>query len=215
MDFDFAHPKSLFAQYFTTELCTEKVLTENEKSIVKGFSGKRLEHFSTGRFCAKKALDQLGNSNYDILIGANREPLWPEGFIGSISHTDKLVGAVAAKSSDLTSIGLDIEKTGRVKPDMWKTVFTPAEQEFLLSLSEEGQELYSTLYFSMKESFYKLQHPITKTYLWFKDVEIESYGEQFRLSVKKEFAGKELLPETTDLYFAKYQDLVISICFME
>lgn len=214
MEIDFGLLNTFFTQYFTTEFKKDDVLTEKEKLIVKDVSEKRFLHFSTGRLCAKKALNQIENITCDILIGSNKEPLWPDGFIGSISHSNELVGAVASKSCDLISIGLDIEKTGRVKANMWNTLFTSTEQEFLQTLSEDEKVFYTTLYFCMKESFYKLQYPLTKRVLWFKDVEIQHNGGKFRLIVKKEFEGKELLPEFTDLHFSMYKGQVVSICYI-
>ena len=48
------------------------------------FSLKRLSDFSTGRYCAIKALEQLGIQDAIIPIGEDRAPIWPEGIVGSI-----------------------------------------------------------------------------------------------------------------------------------
>ena len=137
------------------------------------FSPKRLTDFSTGRYCALKALEQLGIKDVIIPIGANREPIWPEGIVGSISHCDSLAGAIVAKSSDHISLGLDIEEIGRVTPDLWDLVFTENEKNYLSGLSDENKCVQSTVIFSIKEAFYKFQHPLTKTFLDFLDVEVE------------------------------------------
>jgi 4'-phosphopantetheinyl transferase EntD len=136
------------------------------------FSRKRLTDFSNGRYCATKALEQIGIENAIIPIGEDREPIWPEGIVGSISHCDSLTGAIVAKSSDHISLGLDIEEIGRVTPDLWELVFTENEKNFLFSLSKEDQRVKSTAIFSIKEAFYKFQHPLTKTFIDFLDVEV-------------------------------------------
>jgi 4'-phosphopantetheinyl transferase EntD len=136
------------------------------------FSRKRLTDFSNGRYCATKALEQIGIENAIIPIGEDREPIWPEGIVGSISHCDSLTGAIVAKSSDHISLGLDIEEIGRVTPDLWELVFTENEKNFLFSLSKEDQRVKSTAIFSIKEAFYKFQHPLTKVFLDFLDVEV-------------------------------------------
>jgi hypothetical protein len=51
-----------------------------------------------------------------IPIGKEKEPVWPEVIVGSISHCDTLMGAIVAKKSDHVSLGLDIEEIGRVTP---------------------------------------------------------------------------------------------------
>ena len=136
------------------------------------FSEKRLTDFSTGRFCAKKALEQLGFYDVIIPIGEDREPIWPHGIVGSISHCDTLVGAIVAKKSEHASLGLDIEEIGRVTPDLYDLVFTESEKNYLASFTGRQLEEQSTLIFSIKEAFYKFQHPITKTFLDFLDVEV-------------------------------------------
>lgn len=136
------------------------------------FSQKRLADFSTGRYCAIKALEQLGIQDAVIPIGEDREPIWPEGIVGSISHCDSLTGAIVAKSSDHSSLGLDIEEIGRVTPDLWDLVFTENEKNYLSELSEEDTLIQSTAIFSIKEAFYKFQNPLTKTFLDFLDVEV-------------------------------------------
>jgi 4'-phosphopantetheinyl transferase EntD len=136
------------------------------------FSPKRMAEFSTGRHCALKALEQLEIQDAILPIGDDRVPIWPEGIVGSISHCDSLTGAIVAKSSDHISLGLDIEEIGRVTPDLWDFVFTENEKNYLFCLSDEDKHVQSTAIFSIKEAFYKFQHPITKTFLDFLDVEV-------------------------------------------
>jgi len=140
------------------------------------FSPKRLADFSTGRYCALKALGQLGIYDAIIPIGEDRAPIWPEGIVGSISHCDSLTGAIVAKSSDHISLGLDIEEIGRVTLDLWDLVFTENEKKYLAGLSDEDKLVQSTVIFSIKEAFYKFQYPLTKTFLDFLDVEVELPG---------------------------------------
>ncbi len=140
------------------------------------FSQKRLSDFSTGRYCAIKALEQLGIKDVLIPIGEDRAPFWPEGIVGSISHCDSLTGAIVAKNSDHISLGLDIEEIARVTRDLWDLVFTENEKNYLFRLSDEDILVQSTAIFSIKEAFYKFQHPLTKTFLDFLDVEVVMPG---------------------------------------
>lgn len=140
------------------------------------FSQKRLADFSTGRYCALKALEQLGIHDAIIPIGEDRAPIWPEGIVGSISHCDSLTGAIVAKSSDHISLGLDVEEIGRVTLDLWDLVFTENEKKYIAGLSDEDKLVQSTAIFTIKEAFYKFQYPLTKTFLDFLDVEVELPG---------------------------------------
>ena len=61
-------------------------LIGKEKEISRSFSSKRLKEFSVGRKCARNALSHLGFNDPPILIGTNREPIWPKNICGSITH---------------------------------------------------------------------------------------------------------------------------------
>ena len=37
-------------------------------------------------------------------------PIWPEGVIGSITHTESFIGAVVESSHKLRGVGIDTEK---------------------------------------------------------------------------------------------------------
>ena len=41
--------------------------------------------------------------------GQDRAPLWPDGFVGSISHARGVCAAVAASRADAASLSLDVE----------------------------------------------------------------------------------------------------------
>ncbi len=161
-----------FQYFFTSDKSFPSVENLDLHSI-HHFSSKRLSDFTSGRFCAMKALEQIGLENAIIPIGKEREPVWPEGIVGSISHCDRLVGAIVAKSSDHISLGLDIEEIGRVTHDLWDLVFTENEKNYLSGLSSDEILVQSTAIFSIKEAFYKFQHPLTKTFLDFLDVEVD------------------------------------------
>jgi 4'-phosphopantetheinyl transferase EntD len=158
---------------------TDKVILPYSKLALPTnhkFSEKRLSDFSTGRYSAIKALEQLGFYDVVIRIGKDREPIWPDGVVGSISHSNKLVGAIVAKKSEQISLGLDIEEIGRVTPDLFDLVFTEKEKSYLSSFTGRKLEKQSTMIFSVKEAFYKFQHPITKTFLDFLDVELDLFS---------------------------------------
>ena len=157
---------------FFTENDKVHFLTEVEKKMTLGYSEKRLIDFSTGRFCARKALLELGIEDVSILIGKDKGPIWPVGIVGSISHCDSLAGVIVAKKSEHISLGLDIEEIGRVTSDLFDLVFTEEEKSYLSSFTGRKLEEQSTLIFSIKEAFYKYQHPITKTFMDFLEVQV-------------------------------------------
>jgi enterobactin synthetase component D len=159
-------------------------LFEEEKRQIDSFASTRKIDFSTGRYCARKVLETFGKSDVPLLIGSNREPLWPEGYIGSISHSKNLCGAIAGKLDQFRSLGLDIEELSRIQPNIINHVCTPDESLFLQQFDAQTQLHYTTLTFAMKEAFYKFQFPITRQYVGFQQVEIDPSSPQIEFKIK-------------------------------
>jgi hypothetical protein len=140
-------------------------------ALASGYGAKRLTDFSTGRYCLRQSTSPLGYAG-EILIGDRGMPLLPGHITATLSHSRNLCGAIAARKSTYLSLGMDIETRNRVHEDMWKVLFTPGETAFLNRQTEAGKRLYSTIFFSLKEAFYKLQYPLTGVFIDFAEVEI-------------------------------------------
>lgn len=150
----------------------ESQLHPDEATRISHASGKRRREFAAGRMCARAALVELGMASDRPLGSApDRAPLWPEGVIGSISHTDDYCIAVLARAdrSD-DGIGIDVERFGRVGDNLHRTIFTTAERSWLGRLPGPERAETATTLFSGKEAFYKAQHPLTGSWVGFKDV---------------------------------------------
>lgn len=206
---------SLFSQYFTTDLKGIEVLSPAELTLVDGSANKRKTDFSTGRFCARKALEQLGIDHSEILRDSGKQPIWPAGIVGSISHASLLTGAIVAKNCDIVSLGLDIETIGGVELNMWHILFLESEQQFLNLLNNEDRNLYPTLLFSLKESFYKFQYPLTRQFLEFNDVEFNMKDEQISMKVIKEDYEMGYDIENLQFHWTVADQQLITLCFLK
>jgi 4'-phosphopantetheinyl transferase EntD len=124
------------------------------------------------------ALKKMGFSiaQLELLSELDGQVSWPEGVVGSISHSKGLAGAIVGWKKDFQSLGIDIELRNRVQPEIWNRLFTEFEQEYLLQLPVEIQSEKATEIFSLKEAFYKFQWPITKIFLGMRDVEWQEHG---------------------------------------
>lgn len=74
---------------------------------------KRQAEFLFGRLAARLALGAaLGpvQAQAEIAIGTAREPCWPAGSLGSISHGDGCAAAVALAAGQHQGIGIDLER---------------------------------------------------------------------------------------------------------
>ncbi|MDO3384323.1 4'-phosphopantetheinyl transferase superfamily protein [Gilvimarinus sp. SDUM040013] len=72
---------------------------------------KRQAEFLAGRYCARRSLSLAGECSGKVGVASNRQPLWPDGYIGSISHNDSSSVAIASKKQICSYLGVDIEKT--------------------------------------------------------------------------------------------------------
>jgi 4'-phosphopantetheinyl transferase EntD len=134
---------------------------------------KRRREFAAGRLCARRAMAELGIRDFALRVASDRQPLWPDLIVGSITHTTGLCVAAVAQKNSVAAIGMDSEVVGGVTPDIWPTICIPAELAWLQSLPESDQPAAVTLIFSAKEAFYKCQYPMTGEWLNFEDLYIE------------------------------------------
>lgn len=149
-----------------------------EQALTPGMSAARRREFAAGRHCARQALAAAGATNADTAIarGPHREPLWPAGSTGSISHTRTLAAAIAARTDHNRSVGLDIEDKAAVDDTLLGTLFAGAEYRRIAALPANDRGLAATLAFSAKESVYKCVHPLLGRFIDYPEVEILHAG---------------------------------------
>ena len=137
-------------------------------------SVSRKEHYRSGRICAGEVLSKLGTRGQPVLRDPQtREPLWPEGISGAITHSGNWAAAAAGKTSDVSGIGIDLEDLERqVDSRISRHVCIPEEQKWLQECGEDCLEQNLKIIFSAKESIFKAFFPYTRTYLHFHDARI-------------------------------------------
>ncbi|MDT5164960.1 MAG: hypothetical protein QOC88_1854, partial [Mycobacterium sp.] len=80
-----------------------------EEPLIERSVAKRRNEFITVRYCARIALAELGFPPVPILKGDKGEPCWPDGVVGSITHTAGYRGAVVGRAGAVRSVGVDAE----------------------------------------------------------------------------------------------------------
>jgi 4'-phosphopantetheinyl transferase EntD len=145
-------------------------LAPEEEVLVATAAPKRRRDFALGRSCAHAALSVLGHDKAVIGRRNDGAPLWPDGVVGSITHTLGYAAALVADASRLSGIGLDAERVGSVTADLWPRLFAAAERDYLESLDEADRKLAATLFFCAKEACYKAWR--MKTALPFREIEV-------------------------------------------
>lgn len=161
----------------------------SERAAVAGASERRRREFLAGRACAHAALRAIDRDGLPIGRGAMREPLWPAGVVGSISHAQGLAGAVVASAVDAWSVGLDIELLAPpLDAAVQRLVLRPGELTGPACARHLGPE-YAKIAFAAKECVYKCLFPRTRWPLEFGDVAVEIDPDRcrYRALVAKRF----------------------------
>jgi 4'-phosphopantetheinyl transferase EntD len=156
----------------TRDTFAAETLLPEEQQFLGRAVPKRVHDFAGGRACARSALAQLGFKGVALPVGAERAPVWPPGTSGSITHTDGFCAAVAAATTDIRALGLDVEVVDSVRPHLWRRICNPEELAVLQAADPAAATAAATLIFSAKEAFYKCQHFLTGQWLGFNDVSV-------------------------------------------
>jgi enterobactin synthetase component D len=142
-------------------------------SIANASPRRRFEYLA-GRYCARQALrtctPELANA--EISRGMGREPVWPPGIVGSISHTNNLAWAAVAQSCHARSIGLDVEVvlTTKVANGIVDIVASRDEITRLQGMTGWSVARLVTLVFSAKETVFKCLYPEVGRSFEFRDL---------------------------------------------
>ena len=176
-------------------------------------SVSRKEHYRSGRICAGEVLSKLGTIEQPVLRDPQtREPLWPEGISGAITHSGKWAAAAAGKTSDVLGIGIDLEDLERqVDSRISRHVCLPEEQKWLQECGEDFLEQNLKIIFSAKESIFKAFFPYTRTYLHFHDARILMEQTFFQNSKPDSLSVKEKnsKPEKFEFVYLMLNEKVI------
>ena len=155
-----------------TEAMWDTPATERERQIVERAVPRRQREYQAGRAAARTALRVLGVEGFDLLPDANRQPIWPAGVVGSLTHAAGHCAAAVASTSDVVAVGIDVEAASPLNADLIGRICSIPEQRDLGSLDAYGCGMCAKLIFSAKEAFYKAYFPAVGRFLDFLDVRI-------------------------------------------
>jgi 4'-phosphopantetheinyl transferase EntD len=182
-----------------------QVLLPDEQQFYRGAVQSRRQEFAAGRLCARRLLAQFGIVDFPVRVAADRQPVWPESVVGSITHTKGFCAVVVARKESLSAVGIDSELAQSVKPELWRGICTAPERAWLRSLPQGEQAAAATLIFSAKEAFYKCQYPLVGERLTFHDATVEPAWGGVR--------GRFCIHANRDLALARYTSLPIEGCY--
>lgn len=187
-------------------------LVAEEAALVARASPKRIGEFAAGRACARRAFAELGVAGFALRSGPDREPLWPAGLTGSITHTRDFCGVAVARKEVAASLGLDAERRDAVRRRLWERIATAAELEWLASLPAADAVGMATLLFSAREAFYKCQFGLTREWLDFSDVSVSVGPGRFEVVPRRALAIEAVVPPPWSGRFAIDGSLLLTGC---
>ena len=164
---------------------------------------KRRAEFLAGRYVACVALEFLDIKPFTIYIGKYRQPVWPPGIVGSISHSN--THAVSIVSSSLCYVGVDIEPL-LVYEQATEISNSIASVEEYRRLSDKGIsfQFAVVLLFSAKESLFKAIFPKVGRYLDFFSselIDIDTEKNKLKLKLNKELQVETGFNHYFECYF--------------
>ncbi|HEX7046958.1 MAG TPA: 4'-phosphopantetheinyl transferase superfamily protein [Gammaproteobacteria bacterium] len=151
----------------------QETLHETEAVYVKNAVERRVMEFTAGRACARVALGLLGLHDLPVGMGARREPLWPQGAVGSISHAAGYCVAAVSPREHVAGLGVDIESASPLPDALINLACTPAERTWCESQASGTIGLMAKFVFSAKEAVFKCLYPVFGEELDFEDAALE------------------------------------------
>ena len=145
---------------------------EEQAAVAKSVERRRLEHGMV-RALARDAMAELGVSPAPVLSGDKREPRWPPGVVGSLTHCRGYCAAAVALGSEVLGVGIDAEPDEPLRTSLVGRLCHPAEIE-RLDWFHPDPEMRGKALFCVKEAIYKVWYPVTGRWLGFLDVDVTS-----------------------------------------
>ena len=142
------------------------VFAEEEAAVIRAVPSRRRE-FRVGRACAHAALRVAGAPSVPLVPGPDRAPIWPAGFVGSITHCEGFVAACVAPSVAYDGIGFDAELATPLDAALVSSICTPSERSPAVDAAR------AKILFAAKEAVHKCVAPRSGIMLDFLDVTIE------------------------------------------
>lgn len=164
-----------------------------ERDLIATSADGRRREFGTVRHLARAAMRDLGCPEAPVLHGPRREPLWPAGLVGSMTHCRGYRAAALARRTDVVGLGLDAEPNEPLSPGVLDVVGLPEERAQLLGLRAEDPTVHwDRLLFCVKEAVYKVWYPLAGTWLGFTDAMVSFTGTGGTFTVVLQVPGPPL-----------------------
>ncbi|ERE11422.1 hypothetical protein O166_04890 [Pseudogulbenkiania ferrooxidans EGD-HP2] len=132
---------------------------------------KRKAEYLAARYLCKLLLEARGLPS-GVGSGRHRQPLWPEGWTGAITHSDETALVALAPADGGLMLGMDLERwmSDKTAGNVRAGILVQGEDEVLAGPWPFPRAL--TLAFSAKESLFKALYPTVGEYFDFDAAEM-------------------------------------------
>lgn len=135
-------------------------------SVPSDYAGKS----AAVRACAAARLAAHGVTGAVIGRAADGAPLWPAGWVGSLTHATARGAVALARREHVRAVGIDLENPARMHRRLWAHVLAPAELAAVTKVAannaaseahaEAAANARAAAVFSAKEAIYKALAPL-------------------------------------------------------
>lgn len=179
----------------------------------------RINYFRAGRICLIEGIGVLLRDCKRIVspnMDSKGVPIWPQGTIGSISHSGKFGMGIFAKTGSFSGLGIDFEVVDRSQSILELAEFICTEKEIQILNQVYSPEEAVLILFSSKESIYKAINESINYNISFHDATLVKINEKrlkFHLSKLAEKQLKNILE--IEVLFYKNKDFVLTLCLVD
>jgi 4'-phosphopantetheinyl transferase EntD len=177
-------PPGVVLETLSLDDCDGELFPVESEAVARALPLRRME-FAAGRTCARRALQKLGIGPVPIPKGAGRDPVWPPGITGSITHDREICAVAVARNGTVRSLGIDLEKAVPLPADLIPDVCAPGELERFDLADPPASCGWPKILFAAKEAVFKCVFPLTRQLFEFHAVELEPAGERSELRVSQ------------------------------
>lgn len=174
-DFRQQLPQSLLLEVAPVKDHLADLLPEERDIVAHAVASRRCE-FSSARYLAHRLLREIGCFPQPLLLLDDRSPSWPQGVLGSLSHSRHWCAALITQiGGKILGVGVDLEDQRPLRAELFPEILTLREREALATIeSREQQSVQALASFSLKEAVYKCMYPVGNTGLGFHAVEVST-----------------------------------------
>jgi enterobactin synthetase component D len=176
---------------------------------------KRQREYLAGRRCANHALFRAGFPEvFYPVMGEDRLPVWPEHWLGSISHSGDYAMAAVASQRQCSALGIDIQQQSSDQT-MEAIQHLIAKPEELRPLDGMGTNTGILLIFSAKESLYKMLYPDVRQIQEFDAATlIQADARTLVLELTRDWSTSWKAGARVNIHYTTVMDYIITAAFL-